>query len=251
VSIADTGTILVTRSEPGASELEAALQEAGYTVRRCPVLEIRRIDDPASESAIAELDRFDTAICVSGHAARFALDLIDAAWRQRPELTWIAVGGATVRALADRGVAAQRPATESSEGILALAALGRPAGKRVLICAGRGGRPLLAQELARRGANVTSLMLYARVPVPDEHAAMQIGDVSAIGAVIVSSADGARAFAPVWRTAGGNERVVVVAPSARVAVELNGLGFQRVVAADGAGAAAAIEALRNIDEESK
>jgi hypothetical protein len=47
--------------------------------------------------------------------------------------------------------------------------------------------------------------------------------------VIVSSADGARAFAAVRRPVGGNARVVVVAPSARVAVELNGLDFSVVL----------------------
>jgi uroporphyrinogen-III synthase len=251
VSIADAGTVLVTRSEPGASELAEALGKASYAVRQCSVLEIRPIDDPVSGSTIAALDRFDAAICVSGHAVRLAFDLVDAAWKQRPEVTWIAVGAATARALVDRGVTPLRPVKESSEGILALAPLSRPVGKRVLICAGRGGRPLLAEELVRRGAEVTSLALYKRVPVPGEHAARQLGDASVIGRVIVSSADGARAFAAVWRAVGGNERVVVVAPSARVAVELNGLGFQHVVVADGAGAAATIEALRNIDEASK
>jgi uroporphyrinogen-III synthase len=198
--------------------------------------------------AIGELDRFDAVICVSGHAVRFVLERIDAAWKQRPDLTWIAVGAATARALADHGVAALRPVIESSEGILALAPLNRVVGKRVLICAGRGGRPLLAAELARRGADVTTAALYQRVAVASEHAARQLGDASAIGAVIVSSADGARAFAPVWRAVGGDDRVAIVAPSARVAVELNGLGFQRVMVADGAGASATIEALSNLDE---
>jgi len=251
VSIADIATVLVTRSEPGASELAASLDEAGYLARPCPVLEIRRIDDPASSSTVAELDRFDAAICVSGHAVHFALDLVDATWEQRPRLTWIAVGAATARALAERGITALQPATESSEGILALAPLSRVVGKHVLICAGRGGRPLLAEELSRRGAVVSTIVLYDRVPVPIERVGRQLGDTSVIGAVIVSSADGARAFAPAWRVAGGNTGVAVVAPSARVAVELNGLGFQRVVVAAGAGASATIEALRNIDEGRK
>lgn len=251
VSIANSGTVLVTRTEPGASELTQALRAAGYAAQCCPMLEIRPIDQAASNATVAEFDRFDMAICVSGHAARFALDRIDAHWTQRPEVTWIAVGGATARVLAERGIQALQPATESSEGILALAPLSRIVGRRVLICAGRDGRPLLAEELSRRGASVASMLLYERVAVSAERAAVELGDVSAIGAVIVSSADGARAFASAWQTVSGDPNVTVVAPSSRVATELRGLGFSRVTVADGAGAQATVEALRKIDEESR
>ena len=147
---------------------------------------------------VAELDHFDIVICVSGHAARFALDRFDAPRQRHPDLTWIAVGSATARVLAERGIDALRPANESSEGILALSPLSRVVGQRVLICAGRGGRPLLEEELTRRGARVTSLALYERIPVPAESVASRF-DSGAIGAVIVSSADGARALAPAWQ----------------------------------------------------
>ncbi len=40
--------------------------------------------------------------------------------RNAPQVTWIAVGEATARVLAERGIQALQPATESSEGILAL-----------------------------------------------------------------------------------------------------------------------------------
>lgn len=246
VSIASNGMVLVTRTEPGASELAQALRAAGYAARCCPMLEIRSVDHASSSATVAEFDRFDIAICVSGHAARFALDRIDAHWTQRPEVRWIAVGAATARVLAERGIQALQPATESSEGILALAPLSRIVGRRVLICAGRDGRPLLMEELSRRGAQVTSLTLYERIAVSAERSAVELGDVSAIDAVIVSSADAARAFASVWQTVGGDPDLTVVAPSERVAAELRGLGFSRVTFADGAGAQATVEALRKI-----
>ncbi len=252
VSMTDGGaTVLVTRTEPGASELAEALRAVGHTVRRVPVLEIVPLDDGKWRGPVRELDRFAIAICVSAHAVRFALERIDAEWKQRPELTWIAVGAATARALAERGIAALRPETESSEGILALAPLSRVVGQRVLICAGRGGRPLLAEELSGRGALVTSLALYERRAVPVERLAAELGDHSVFDVVIVSSADGARAFAPAWRAIGGSARVVVVAPSTRVADELTKLGFRRVTIAEGAGAGATIEALRKRDEDRK
>jgi len=252
VSMTDSGaTVLVTRTEPGASELAEALRAVGHAVHCVPVLEILPLDDAEWRDVMRELDRFAIVICVSAHAARFALERIDAEWKQRPELTWIAVGAATARALAERGIAAQRPETESSEGILALAPLSRVVGQRVLICAGRGGRPLLAEELSGRGARVTSLVLYERVAVPVARLAAKLRDGVVIGAVVVSSADGARAFAPAWRAVGGDEGIVVVAPSERVAGELRSLGFRRVTIAGGAGAGATIEALRKRNEETK
>ena len=249
VSIADGATVLVTRSEPGASVLADALRAAGFAVRCVPVLEIRPLDVSLERHLRSSIvSTSSSAFRVTQRVSRSKGSMCS---RQRhPALTWIAVGAATARVLAERGIEALRPANESSEGILALAPLSRVVGQRVLICAGRGGRPLLEEELTRRGARVTSLALYERIPVPAESVASRF-DSGAIGAVIVSSADGARALAPAWRAAGGDPRIVVVAPSARVAQELADLGFRRVTVADGASAPATIDALRRIDEESR
>jgi uroporphyrinogen-III synthase len=240
------GKVLVTRSEPGASDLADALQAAGYAALVCPVIDIRSNDDPGLLTIVRRLDQFDIVIFVSGHAVRFGMDLIDRAWSSRPSPTWIAVGEATARMLAQRGVAALTPATETSEGILTLPQLSSVVGLRVLICAGSEGRSLLADELTRRGATVERLELYRRESVTVERTAECRIASEPIGAVVVASGDGARSFAAVWETMNGDRRVVVVAPSQRVAAELKGLGFQRVVVADGASSAAVIAALDSI-----
>jgi len=239
------GKVLVTRSEPGASDLADALQAAGYAALVCPVIDIRRNDDPGLPTIVRRLNEFDFVIFVSGHAARFGMDLIDRMWPSRPSPTWIAVGEATARILARRGVAALTPAAETSEGILTLPQLSSVVGKRVLICAGNDGRSLLTDELIRRGATVERLELYRREAVVAERAELRLAN-EPIGAVVVASGDGARSFAAIWRRINGDRRVTVVAPSQRVAAELEGLGFRRVVVTHGAGAAAVIAALDEV-----
>ena len=75
VSITDHGApILVTRSEPGASALDR--RAARSRLRRVAISGARDSDRSirrASAHVVAELDRFDVVIFVSGHAARFAL----------------------------------------------------------------------------------------------------------------------------------------------------------------------------------
>ena len=105
---------------------------------------------------------------------------------------------------------------------------------------------MLGETLMRRGAIVERCELYAREAVPFD-AATALG--GAVGAVVVSSVDGARAFATVWRRIGADERVAVVAPSRRVADALEGLGFRRVVVADGAGVQAVVAAVARLAGE--
>jgi uroporphyrinogen-III synthase len=252
MSIAESKSpILVTRSEPGASVLVEALRNAGYTARRLPVLEIQPLDDPHSRAVVAELDRFDVVIFVSGHAVRLGVELIDAVWPERPRLLWIAVGAATADALRGYGIAALVPATESSEGILALPQLSDVVGRRVLICAGRDGRSLLSDGLSRRGATVERLDLYTREPTALASALKCLPEDREVAAVVISSVDGGRAFASIWRAVGGDSAVVVVAPSSRVAAALREMNFRRVVEADGAGAQSVIAALKTLDGESR
>ena len=238
--------ILVTRSEPGGSVLVEALRNAGYSALRLPVLEIQPLDDRQNRAVVAELDRFDVVICVSAHAARFAVELIDQVWSERPRLLWIAVGAATAGALGVYGIAALVPATESSEGILALPQLSDVVGRRVLICAGRDGRSLLTDALSRRGALVERMDLYTRVPTALATALKCLPGDNAVAAVVISSVDGGRAFATIWRAAGGDSGVVVIAPSSRVAAALREMKFRRVVEADGAGAPSVIAALETL-----
>lgn len=239
--------VLVTRSEPGASELANALTAGGHAAAVCPVLEVRRIDDQAVRRVLDGLDRYDTAIFVSVHAVRFAFESIEGQ-RIPKKLVWIAVGASTGAALAQHGVVAVVPAIESSEGILALPQLNDVVGRRILICAGDGGRTAIADVLAQRGASVDAVALYRREAVPVDRLRARV-DPQAVSAVIVSSAEGGAAFAMLWRSIGGNVAVPLVVPSQRVATEMTRLGFERVAVSSGAGAAAVVAALEQLRDE--
>ena len=78
-----------------------------------------------------------------------------------------AIGRATARAVEAAGIRVDAiPATGAdSEGLLALPAFAAPAGRRILIFKGVGGRDALRAELVRRGAAVVVAEVYRRVPV--------------------------------------------------------------------------------------
>jgi uroporphyrinogen-III synthase len=239
------GRILVTRSEPGAGQLVDALIGAGFAAIALPALDIEAVSEPPNRHALQQLDRFALAIFVSIHAVEFGMPMIEAVWSAAPRgPTWVAVGDATAAALARRGIIALVPAEQSSDGILALPQTAAVAGRRVLIVAGEGGRPDLQQALIRRGAMVERLAVYRRVP--RRGCSELAGLRDHLAAVVISSADGGRAFAAQWAAAGGNREIPLIVPSARVADAMRKQHFSAIVTSTGAGAAAVIDALRSI-----
>ena len=157
--------------------------------------------------------------------------------------TALAVGSTTVAALARRGVAATSPATASSEGLLELGTLTRVAGKRVLVVTGEGGRGVLQETLAARGAMVDELCVYRRLA-----AQVQAPDPSTVDVIAAASGDGMRCVARLWLdAASARADVPILVPSARVAELGRQLGFTRIVQGCGASSAAVIDALRNLE----
>lgn len=160
-------TVLVTRPRAQSARLAALVAEAGGTPLLLPALEIEPIElDAASRKQLAP-DSHDWTIYTSANAVLHSV-------RQLPRPTRskiAAIGRATARALReqDLNVQALPPGTSESEGLLALDAFARPDGLRILIVKGAGGRRLLQEELARRGAEVETVEVYRRVRArPDE-----------------------------------------------------------------------------------
>ena len=113
------------------------------------------------------LEQYDVAIFISPTAVECALDRMG---NLPPQLQVAAVGGGTRAALQARGidevVAPQEGA--DSEALLALPEMLSVAGKRILVIRGEGGRELLADTLAARGAQVDYFECYRRsVPQAD------------------------------------------------------------------------------------
>lgn len=155
--------VLVTRPAHQAENLCRMIEAEGGSVVRLPLLTI----EPASQSAEARRQLAapaDTWIFTSANAVRHAQALASGAWPAR----LAAIGPATAAALAAAGHAASAaPLTgSSSEALLELPELRAPAGARLVVVTGEGGRDLLERELAARGASVERAEVYRRVPLP-------------------------------------------------------------------------------------
>ena len=161
--------ILITRPEPAASALANALCEAGAHCQVLPAMAINALPvSPQLKHSILNLDQFDQIIAISQHAAELALNQIDQYWPQLPiNLHWHGIGNKTNQCLEDFGIVPE-PCEHSpdhpldSEGLLQHPLLQSINHQKILILKGSGGRPLLADSLTTRGAQVTEAELYER-----------------------------------------------------------------------------------------
>lgn len=159
--------VLVTRPAAQAAALCELIRVNGGGPVAFPTIDIQPPADPRiARQRLAE--HWDVLVFISRNAVEYGLALLPGGLPQTTAIA--AVGRATAQAL----IAAGHPATLvpasgfDSEALLALPVLQQVAGQRVLIVRGDGGRPLLADTLAARGAEVHYAEVYRRVlPVVD------------------------------------------------------------------------------------
>ena len=186
---------MVTRPRDQAAGLAALVEAAGGRAFLYPAIEIEDLSDPASALHVMEnLKQFDLAIFVSPTAVRKSFELM-----KKGRATWpvglraAAIGRGSRDELERRGIAGVL-APESgadSEVLLALPELADVAGKRIAIFRGEGGRELLGDTLAARGANVEYAACYRRTqPRIDVSPLLSAWAQGAVHAVTVSSATG-------------------------------------------------------------
>jgi len=226
--------IVVTRPRELAGGLAALIAQAGGEALLFPAIEIRDPEDPAPARALlGRLQEFDLAVFVSPSAVRKALEL--ASGRAWPRVA--AVGSGTRHELEQRGFRnVIAPAGQAdSEALLGLPEMAQVAGARVLILRGAGGRELLGETLAARGARVEYAECYRRVRPP------AIRLEGRIDAVCVSSGEALANLAAML----GRERLEhtpVLVSHPRVVAQATELGLHRPVLA-GPGDAEVLAAL--------
>lgn len=153
--------VLVTRPAAQAGPLLARLREAGAEPTLLPMLAVAEPRDPE-----AARQRLRTArgahfwLFTSANAVRGAARLEPEGWPEH----LIAIGRGTANALAALGHAALAPEGGSSESLLLWPELQQVEGLELLIVTGEGGRGLLAETLAERGALVRVARTYRREP---------------------------------------------------------------------------------------
>ncbi|PSW13073.1 uroporphyrinogen-III synthase [Photobacterium sanctipauli] len=163
-------TVLITRPAPDCHQLAEQLDAAGISAIAQPLLEIQ----PGQQlnqliSSLQQLKAGDFLIAVSVHAINLAhnyLLSVGASWPKN--VHYIAVGHKTAAMM--KTCTAQPVITPveryDSEGVLALPELASVDAKRILILRGNGGRELMYQALAQRGAYVSYCETYQRSWLP-------------------------------------------------------------------------------------
>ena len=187
--------VLVTRPLQQAEILAALIRDAGGEPVLFPALAIEPPTDLAKVSAaLADLPSVDMVIFVSPIAAERTFALLKIRWPAKVAVA--AVGEGTASALrrhileAHAGTIIVPADGADSEALLAARELQQVRGKRVLICRGEGGRELLADELRRRGAQVSYAECYRRVrPATDPSELIDRWQAGGLHAVTVLSGE--------------------------------------------------------------
>jgi uroporphyrinogen-III synthase len=233
--------VLVTRPREQATALAVLIREAGGEPILFPAIDIASPADPNPFFGMADrLEQFDLAIFISPTAVQKAFELLQA---RHPGREWpghlrvAAIGSGSARELERRGFKSVLvpPGDADSEALLASPGLGDVHGKSIVVFRGEGGRELLGDTLAARGARVEYAECYRRArPVVSATEPEWARD--ALDAVTVSSGEGLAnldALLRAWRRDWLRESPLFV-PHARVAAQAARLGASETIVA-GAG----------------
>ncbi len=161
--------VLNTRPLAQAKALSQAIEAAGGVSLECPALAI----EPKEKGwldALPNLDSVATAIFISTNAVNFCFQALKQAQKIWPStIQNLAIGEATADALKSFGIKTDLiPAKADSENLLKLRVLQDVNKKTILLFKGEEGRPLIAETLNARGANLQCFEVYSRLLPPIE-----------------------------------------------------------------------------------
>lgn len=228
--------ILVTRPAHQAGHLVDLIAAAGGEAILFPTLEILDAADPCTVNQLIDrLDQFDLAIFISPNAVSKAMPLIRAKRGLPARLAIAAIGRGSRKELERHGVkqVIAPPSQFDSEGLLELPELQDMRGKRVVIFRGDGGREMLGDALAARGARVEYAECYRRAK-PDADAAplLQRWARGGVQAVTVTSGESLQNLVNLLGEAGQQwlRNTPLFAPHERIAATARGAGIEQVLA---------------------
>ncbi|TAJ91646.1 MAG: uroporphyrinogen-III synthase [Gammaproteobacteria bacterium] len=188
-------TILITRPAGQAEKLIHMIEAGGGRVLSLPVIGIEALAGAERErTARALLAEAEVLVFISVNAVRCLIGLIPDAFALCADRSIYAVGGATCRILQEHGFRQVHQAMGiGSEALLDLPGLQADeiAGRAIVIIRGEGGRDLLRERLAVRGARVAYLEVYRRRrPEIDNDRMKKIWSRNSPDAIVISSAEG-------------------------------------------------------------
>lgn len=199
--------ILVTRSEPGASETAERLRQRGHDPVVEPVF--------AVEAIAAELPPYDALAFTSANGARVFAPL--AADRSTP--VW-AVGARTADAAREVGFTNVRSADGDVVALGDLIMRDLPANARLLHAGNEETRGDLAGRLTAAGCTATFLPIYRSVPVakPGSALAAHLSGAIPFDAILVHSPRGAAILASFLSTTTAPAKFAAISPAAAAPV---------------------------------
>jgi len=240
--------VVITRPQPSAAALAAALEREGARPFVFPALAIEGAAlSQRSEEALERLAECGLAIFISANAVEHGLA---AALRRGPwpEGTQVAaVGEATAQALRNSGFAGVISPRErhDSEALLALPRLRAVKGENVIVFRGEGGREHLRESLEARGARVGYVECYRRSrPRADPAPLLRAWERGEVHAVNALSAETLENFLAMVGEEGAALAAgcALVVPHPAIAAHPDARRFAQVLVA-GTGAQALVEAL--------
>ncbi len=239
--------VLICRPGERGQALADALRERHGWVESLDVMHLEALPEDATQRHIwLDIDQYHKIVVVSPFAAYCLSEAIDRYWPQLPIGTdYYSVGRGTASILFEQlGVRVRIPPSlgeDTSEALLSLASLQHLAHQRVLLVAGEGGRTLIADTLAARGAHVTRLAVYRRIYQPPSVAMQERLNTGDYRALIVTSGELLEYLAKWCGPAALNQPLIV--SSHRLAKLAGKLGFRDLKVASGATPAALAAAL--------
>lgn len=235
--------VLVTRPRQRASNLCALIEHAGGKAVPFAAIEITEPEDSTSRDYIIQhLSEFDVAIFISPTAVEETCRVIS----EFPlTLKLAAIGSRTADAIKDCGYIAEILSSgHDSESLLQHAQLqsGRINGKRIVIFRGVGGRELLGDTLAERGASIYYAEMYQRsMPRSGDKFDHLLGEIDII---TVSSNQGLQNLYELAADKQALIRLPIVVPGERARTLAQSLGFDDIQVADNATDEASINAIK-------
>lgn len=221
--------VVITRPAGTAAPMARQVRARGGEPLALPGLSLRGTDDAqAVTRGLKEALRGDELLVFTSPAAvRFAARLAPL----RTRATVFAVGQGTARALRRHGVRAFAPDRQDSEGLLAHPLLRELRGHRVALIGAPGGRGLLREQFAARGAALRELHVYRRTAATLRRAHLDaVAGLPRSARVLLSSAEAlenlrAQLPAPAWARLCA---ATAIASSDRLAQAAQAAGFVRV-----------------------
>jgi uroporphyrinogen-III synthase len=227
--------VVLTRPAGQAGQLAALIRAAGGEPVLFPTLEILEAADLRPLAAVIDrLDAFDLAVFISANAVDRGLALVLARRTWPAGLRAAAVGRTSERALRRHGFDAVIVPERifDSEALLDLPELKAVAGKRVVIFRGEGGRELLAQTLAARGAAVEYAECYRRGrPKADAAPLIELWQRHQLDAFSVTSGEALANLGEMLGASGRQclQRTPLFVPHERIAAAARPLGVGTVI----------------------